>query len=222
MPAQRGEGGGRTTLPYHVKLDGSVSVLNAILLRPISLAIWRRPMDGALRKAVLRDALGEFSLLRLTARPSDLRELLLTGLGEAGCGPASIEALASDIAGLAHIFADLVGPETVDVRLERITGDACRKFHTDYVSARLITTYRGRGTQWLDQDSATELASGANVSCLPVGSLAEGDVAVLKGRLWDEDYAIVHRSPPITGTGEDRIVLVLNPGDFARDTAISN
>ena len=38
--------------------------------------------------------------------------------------------------------------------LEVVRTDSCRKFHADYVTARLITTYLGEGTQWLDEADA--------------------------------------------------------------------
>jgi hypothetical protein len=43
-----------------------------------------------------------------------------------------------------------------------------------------------------------------------VRQLLAGEVALFKGRLLT-DSPIIHRSPPIAGTGQRRLVLVINP-----------
>jgi hypothetical protein len=94
----------------------------------------------------------------------------------------------------------------VMLRLERVTGDACKRWHADYVSVRLICTYRGAATRWIEQPGDRQRA------------LATGTVGLFKGRVLAGDDAIVHRSPPILGTGEDRLLLVLD-GPPPEDTA---
>jgi len=113
-------------------------------------------------------------------------------------------ALAADIHDLARRFAALAGRPTVRVRLEAVDGDACRRFHADYTDLRLVTTYAGPGT-----DIRTTTAQDA-----PVHRIRAGDIALFKGRLFPgEPPVLLHRSPPIEGTGERRIVLVLDtPG----------
>jgi hypothetical protein len=44
----------------------------------------------------------------------------------------------------------------------------------------------------------------------PIQELAEGTVAVFKGRYADREGGVVHRSPPIRGSGITRLVLTLN------------
>jgi len=116
--------------------------------------------------------------------------------------------LQNDILQLSRQFAEIMQTEFVEVRLEHITNNACKKCHTDYVTARLITTYLGQGTQWLDGGDAASHDDGGFDN---IQQMRPGDVALLKGRLWSQDSPAIHRSPPIEGTGEERLMLVINP-----------
>ena len=101
--------------------------------------------------------------------------------------------------------------DAVSVRLAIVTSDSCRKFHADYVKARLITTYVGTGTQWIDGKDAERVARGQDP--VRINTLGAGDVGLFKGKIATR-YPAIHRSPPIARTGETRLMLVLDP---ARD-----
>ena len=112
--------------------------------------------------------------------------------------------LAADIDDLVRRFAALTGRPTVRLRLETVEGDACRRFHADYTDLRLVTTYAGPGTDI--RQTAAEDAS--------VTRIGTGDIALFKGKLFPGNPPVLlHRSPPIEGTGERRIVLVLDTPD---------
>jgi len=98
-----------------------------------------------------------------------------------------------------------MGAPYVRLRVDRITTNACRRFHVDAITARLICTYRGTGTQY---GNATEGAQPEQVFTVPTGC-----PMLLRGRLWPEapHAQLLHRSPPIEGSGETRSVLVLDP-----------
>ena len=127
--------------------------------------------------------------------------------------------LGGEVAMLVRVFGAATGATRVSVRLDVIETDACRRFHADYVSARLICTLIGPGTQWLDTAAAAALAQGEAIDRLTIRSIATGDVALFKGRLWSPEAPIVHRSPPITKTAQRRLLLVIDP---AGDDAPSN
>ena len=57
-------------------------------------------------------------------------------------------ALSTDIAMLGARFMDLMRVEAIRLRIEGITGNACKKVHADYTDVRLITTYAGPGTDF--------------------------------------------------------------------------
>ena len=79
------------------------------------------------------------------------------------------------------------------------------------MAARLICTYRGTGTQYGQSRNGDDPK---RVFTVPTGS-----AVLLRGSLWPQnpDAGLVHRSPPIEGTGETRLVLVLDPVDIPED-----
>lgn len=113
--------------------------------------------------------------------------------------------LIDDIVTLVETFATIMKAPFLRLRLDRVTTNACRKFHVDALSARLICTYRGTATQFGVSNDRTDLT---RVFTAPTGA-----PIVLRGSFWPEQPAVGlrHRSPPIEGTGETRLVLVLDP-----------
>lgn len=113
--------------------------------------------------------------------------------------------LIEDIAALSQMFADLMKAQYLRLRLDVVTGNACGKFHIDAVTARLVCTYRGTGTQY---GISTDGAEPQRVFSVPTGA-----PILLRGTLWPEGpkSGLLHRSPPIEHTGETRLVLVLDP-----------
>ncbi len=115
------------------------------------------------------------------------------------------DVLVADIQGLANRFAELTGKSSLRIRLEGITTNACKKVHADYTDVRLITTYAGPGTDYAPH--GTEDHGGD--CCLE--RVPTGAVALFKGRLFGEGHdPCLHRSPPIEGSGEARLVLVID------------
>lgn len=113
--------------------------------------------------------------------------------------------LYKDVAGLADIFCHLMTTEYLRLRLDVITTNACRKFHIDAITARLVCTYRGTGTQY---GMSTDGNDPKRVFTVQTGS-----PILLRGTRWPAQPAsgLLHRSPPIEATGETRLVLVLDP-----------
>ncbi|MFD1033266.1 DUF1826 domain-containing protein [Sphingomonas hankookensis] len=190
--------------PDHVRLVGRIDDLATIRLPAVNLAIWQR--DGT----PVVDDLDTVDDVAVTLMVDALSDGLPEALRAAGYADA---ALGRDIVDLATQFAALMESAAVAIRLEVIETDACRKFHADYVTARLICSYVGPGTQWLDTGDAAALAGGSDPATLTLRQVATGDVALFKGRGWSEDAPIVHRSPPVAATGERRLVLVIDPRD---------
>ncbi|MGR3469141.1 MAG: DUF1826 domain-containing protein [Shimia sp.] len=113
--------------------------------------------------------------------------------------------LEDDVAQLAEAFAAVTDASHLRLRLQAVTTNACRKFHLDALTVRLVCTYRGRGTQFgtvqgdADPEQITECATGQPIL------LRGTDLPT------EPDAHLRHRSPPIEGTGETRLVLVLDP-----------
>ena len=109
-----------------------------------------------------------------------------------------------DVCDLADRFAEIMSTPYVQLRFDVVADNACRKFHMDMVRARLICTYRGHGTQYGIAQGDTDPQE---IYDVPVG-----DPILLRGRRWPDQApsAVRHRSPPIAGTGETRLILVLD------------
>jgi hypothetical protein len=113
--------------------------------------------------------------------------------------------LEHDIASLANVFSDLMNPLFLRLRLDVVTTNACRKFHIDAITARLLCTYRGTGTQY---GISTDGEDPRRVFTVQTGA-----PLLLRGTQWpgEPPSGLLHRSPPIEGSGETRLVLVLDP-----------
>src|SRR5690606_36891561 len=106
-------------------------------------------------------------------------------------------------------FAFVSGRRHVDIRLETVTTDACRKFHYDEVPLRLVVTYRGPGTQFVPDGHYEEAVTRQTGYDGPMHDLPRFTAAIFKGSQ-AERGGVLHRSPPIAGTGETRLLLCLN------------
>ncbi len=150
---------------------------------------------------------------RLILRPDVVRRAVNEACTSAGTphGPDR-DRLIDDIAALADIFAGTLGARWLRLRLDVVTTNACRRFHIDQVTARLVCTYRGMGTQY-------GISAGGDPDV--VHTVPTGSPIVMRGALWpaQPDPGLVHRSPPIEGTGQTRLMLVLDPVDDPKGKA---
>lgn len=170
--------------------------LDAILQPHVALSLWWRPPPVGLMAADIEG----FGRLRLHASV----EHVLPALRSAAASlphRAWQDAVFDDIAALARRYATIMAVGEVEIRLDQVSGNACWKFHSDYVRARLITTYYGPGTEWAIQEGV-ELGRAHR--------LAAGHVGIFKGRVWAPEARLLHRSPPIADTGDVRLLLVID------------
>jgi hypothetical protein len=119
--------------------------------------------------------------------------------------------IVADVASQARRFADMTGTTQLGLKLEVVRDNACRKLHHDYVALRLVCTYRGPGTQWLARDHEAPLGDEREV--VPdhwLTSIPRFASGIFAGVLLPGARPILHRSPPIAGTGEIRLVLTIN------------
>lgn len=143
---------------------------------------------------------------RVVLQAMSVRETVLHLCDLAGMPNAPQRAwFIDDIADLAQRFADLMGAIYVRLRLQAVTSNACRKFHCDAITGRLVCTYRGTDTQY---GTTAGREDPNQIFTTPAGA-----PILLRGSLWppEPDTGLRHRSPPIKGTGETRLVLVLDP-----------
>ncbi|UUX48909.1 DUF1826 domain-containing protein [Nisaea acidiphila] len=189
-----------------VRVTDAPDGLSEILRPDCAAVIWRRKSAPGFQSWI--DALdpGQLPRARVILRPSDVRDAaaqICESCGTPDCPERDM--LIDDAAALAGIFASVMEASYLKLRFDRITNDACTKFHTDAVTARLICTYRGPGTQY---GLVRGMAEPSRIS-----SVTTGSAMLLRGTLWPErpQSGLSHRSPPISGTKTTRLVLVLDP-----------
>ncbi|WP_170477349.1 DUF1826 domain-containing protein [Ruegeria arenilitoris] len=143
---------------------------------------------------------------RLILRPKAVRQAV-SEICEAAETPkgTKCDRLIEDVDALSDIFANVMVTEWLRLRLDVVTTNACRRFHIDAVTARLVCTYRGTGTQY---GVSSNGADPSRVFTVPTAT-----PILLRGTRWPEQpkSGLLHRSPPIEGSGETRLVLVLDP-----------
>lgn len=199
-------GVGPTITAKGVGIANAPTGLFALREPECAAAIWHREPSPAFQSWI--DALPPAQLpnARVILRPSAVKDTVRELCEQAGTPDcAARESLIEDIAVLADVFAQLMEAPFVRVRLDVVTDNACRKFHIDAVTARLVCTYRGTGTQY---GTAPRGQNPAEIFTVPTGA-----PVLLRGTLWPNrpESRLLHRSPPIEGTGETRLVLVLDP-----------
>lgn len=189
----------------------TLSGLGRIAAPDVDLVIWRRAQPLCLRTWLERLDTAQLPDLRLLAPPSDLGRALVPLLDAHGMPQDDMrDLLVRDIAELAAAFARIARTDLVDVRLERVAHDGCWRFHRDCVEARLLTTYRGPATEWVAPHHAERALRAQTHYDGPLERFAIHDVAIFKGSRAGAGRGIVHRSPPIVGTGAVRLLLCLN------------
>ncbi len=187
----------------------SIGILRRIADPAVALALWDRTMArGFVRwlETLPPDRLPHGRVLVAAADAP----AALAGILARSATPDTPEArlLVTDAAMLARRFAVIAGGTDVDIRLETIRHDACWKFHVDDVRFRLLTTYRGLGTQIASPAHAAEALTRQRDYAGPLDEIPPRAVALFKGARGGA--GVVHRSPPIAGTGTVRLVLCVN------------
>ena len=176
----------------------------------INISIWKRQLESPLKDKA-NSLLSQKPDLQFSEvlSPDKVVKILSTELGS----NRYMLPLYEDISKLVEMFCDIFNLNEVWLRIDAIDNPMCPRFHTDRVKCRLVTTYSGPGTQWLNNDcvNRTKLGHGSGglsdeQSGLLRGSseikqLGIGDVALLKGEAWrdNEGSGIVHRSPHVRG-----------------------
>ncbi len=209
--------GTSTTFGTGIETCDAAEGLAAISNPGMELVIWRRALPLCLQTWLERLDASRLPDMRVLVQPSDLRRAVEPHLDDCGMPSGDMrDLLLGDIGDLVSVFARITQSDLVDVRLERVSDDACWKFHRDCVEARLLTTYRGPATEWVQPQLAERALHEQKHFEGPLERLGIHDVAVFKGSCAGPGSGIVHRSPPIAGTGRARLLLCLNkPSDVS-------
>ena len=188
-----------------VKTVPGLDALRAIGTDGVGGVIWQRRIPKEFHDWIDGLAPQNLPALRAIVPPAETRALL-TEVCEAAGTPAgpNRDWLINDACALADAFVRIMKAPYLQLRLDVVSDNACRKFHVDMVRARLICTYRGRGTQYGVLQNGDEPED--------IFSVPTGDPILLRGMRWPDRQpgTLRHRSPPIAGTGETRLIFVLD------------
>jgi hypothetical protein len=207
------------------RLKKSSTSLEPIVLTDIyndecNIAIWQRHLDDTFLTSLATFVKGGGKLTAARQLSSDSAEAYIRTLAD---GQPFAPQLHANIAELVDMFICLFEANTIGFRLSTLDKAMCPRFHVDRVPCRLVTTFVGPGSQWLEHDNTDRTMLGHKSGALTddhsglyrteqdIQTLETGDVAILKGELWqgNENAGIVHRSPPVSSS-QRRVVMTLD------------
>ncbi|PKF62027.1 DUF1826 domain-containing protein [Psychromonas sp. psych-6C06] len=195
------------------------TILTDIYQPQNNISIWERTLPTSLTDNIEQMLVQDSSIAIVkVVTPDDVADWIQYKLS----GHACADALSEDIALIVEMFCCLFDLQQVGLRLTALDKAMCPNFHVDHVPCRLVSTYVGASTQWLDkddierveQDTTSLKVSGPCVSFSNEGAAIQqmqpGDVALLKGTGWEgnEKSGLVHRSPALVN--ERRLLLTLD------------
>jgi len=212
-------------LLYRRSVGGDTpDILPDIYQDDVNIVVWQRNLENELTTAVSNFLEHNKTLASvLVVTPENCFEVLSEKFEKS----ETITPLINDITLLVDMFCCLFELKGAGLRLTVLDRPMCPRFHVDRIPCRLVTTYQGIATQWLNNNiiDRTKLGvgsqgkpdeeSGLMVSTNDINQLTQGDIALLKGEHWDEQEGagLVHRSPAVS-QGEQRLLLTL---DFIND-----
>lgn len=203
--------------------DYHVSGLAEIYRESINMCIWQRQLPVLLINYVEKLIENKHWSMRTVVDVKSIYDEIYSALPTLNDEGGRL-ALTEDVTAIATLFADLFELTSVGVRFSILDRTMCPRFHTDNLPCRLVTTYMGKGTEWLPEyavdrsklghvsSGLADRDSGVYLKKDDIQTLAEGEVALMKGSGWDGcKTALVHRSPEIN-SDDKRLILTL---DFA-------
>lgn len=192
--------------PQNIAISDNPKVLETIHQTHCAAAIWQRWLLSDFGTWMENLNPSYLPTGRLIIQPEAVQSAVKQ-LCEISNTPVSQERdfLINDITILAELFCEIMNAKYLRLRLDKISDNACSKFHKDAVTARLVCTYRGTGTQYGFSDHNQ---TPNQIEVVPTGS-----PIIMRGTLWSEIpiSGFLHRSPPIEGMGKTRLLLVLDP-----------
>ena len=198
-------------------LGEDMQVLTDVLHDGVNLAVWQRRLPAQIAdfaEALLaqNEPLAQSITLEL-AQPDS--EPNLTGLVAQYADLPGQAAFLADVAWLVRAYACLLDARRIGLRLRALDKAMCPRFHVDHVPLRLITSYAGVGSDWLEEGAMPRSKLG-QPGVEPqdealIQRLDSGHVALAKGEKWhgNEGRGLIHRSPQ-PPAGERRLLLTLD------------
>ncbi len=122
-----------------------------------------------------------------------------------------IAPLVDDISKLCQLFGELFQTDYLDLRLDITDEQSCPKFHCDNVFVRLLVTYAGPGTEYIDVSQKNRILQATL-----------GTLVFLKGHKHPTyQDQMLHRSPQLP-KGTKRFSVTINFDDWLESIVIAN
>lgn len=197
----------------YIYISGNApEILTRIYDTYIKLCIYKRAINADAKEYAifLQNTFHKFQLTQRVALHK-LNDLLYRSLPQHQYRQYFIE----DVLTVTEMYACLFGLHQIGFRLHALNKTMCPRFHTDKVPCRLITTYSGKGTEWLDcmvkKPELLETFNKNPVNPESIQRLNSGDIALFKGDKWEgnENLGTIHRSPALSAS-EARLLLTLD------------
>jgi hypothetical protein len=196
----------------------SLDELSGILSEDINFTHYVRPIDENIHLFARILIAANFKGIDVMVSNSSVKQLIANHLDKSGIHTIGKVALVEDIVTLTHAFLLIIQQEHVRLHLKIVSDDAGRKFHTDRYDLRLLCTYVGAGTEWIDNQyvNRAKLVGGDNDSIIKdpskIKTMQSFEVGILKGEASEinKGKGIVHRSPSIEQNNESRLLLRLD------------
>jgi hypothetical protein len=193
-------------------------VLHRILDLEVNLCLWQRPVQQAVTRELSSLQASDLPDVRCSTSLDSFDDDVAKLLQQQGLDPLAYSNWRNDLSRLANQYFSISDDRDATLRLVTTDDDDCRRFHVDHSKLRLLCTYRGPGTEWLTNDQIDRLAqsTGApNDDIIRFGEPSQFEpfwVGILKGDTYpgNSGYGLVHRSPPISGSGLTRVLFCLD------------
>jgi hypothetical protein len=191
-------------------------VLTEVLHDGVNLAVWQRrlaPQVEDFVQLLLAQPLEVSETLQLEIGADEV--LRMPPLLSAQADLHGQAAFVADVTWLVQAFACLLGARRIGLRLRSLAKPMCPRFHVDHVPLRLISTYAGVASEWLEEGGMDRRRLGEALAEPRdedrIQRLQAGWVALAKGEKWsgNEGAGLIHRSPT-PAPGERRLLLTLD------------
>lgn len=186
------------------------TVGGAILLLP-------RTLTPNIARALDQEPVERLPSFRMDGRASAVMKTVADHLSARRFGQENglLDWLVNDLMRLSEIFVAITGTEQIKLRLETVTDDTRTRFSSEKVRYRLVTTYRGAGTIYIDPADAARTPQGSALAPGAIRQLDRGVAAIFRGSVFEHSglAGVLNRSPPIEATGSDRLFCAIDTLD---------
>jgi len=144
-----------------------------------------------------------FEGIKKTGSIDELQQFLAQNLAES-------PHLLTDSIQLLQAFAQTVPTNDVRLAFMTVRNSMCKKLHTDITDYRLLCTYQGVGTEFVDAKNVSKNTD--SIAASQIESLTEGDVILFRGAMSADDShpPLLHKSPAVNDPSEHRLLLRLD------------